>query len=147
MTKKLSISISIILLIWLTLTSLNYQSPVREPFEEYNKQLQQPQMVQPYYAPQATDWNNLPYDDPTWGWYYKLMWYLNHPNSTEIPPWELPQTPLTDDITILTILTLIYITMKNIHGFRYILQGGQQDGKLNKRSKNNLRQDIIRDKG
>ena len=87
---------------------MNYQSPVREAFEDYKE----PQVVQPYYAPQATDWDNLPYDDPTWGWYYKLMWRLNHPEGGT-PPWEKPAVPIGDGVFILLIFGLIYINLKN----------------------------------
>lgn len=72
----------ILILILLTLTSFEYQPQIREPFEDYK-------VEQPYQAPAKApiDWDNLDYDNPVWGWYYKQLWYLYHPNSTETPPW------------------------------------------------------------
>lgn len=96
----------ILIILFLTLTSYNYQPQIREPFEEYNK------IEEPYKAPNKApiDWNSLDYDNPIWGWYYKQLWYLYHPNSTETPPW-IKQAPL-DDIYVLLYLALIYIIIQ-----------------------------------
>jgi hypothetical protein len=103
----------ILIILSITLTSYNYQPNIIEPFQDY-------QTTQPYNynntpnkAPHAIDWNNLNYNDPIWGWYYKQLWYLYHPNSTETPPW-LIIVPVIDiyPLFIFIITYLIYLIIK-----------------------------------
>lgn len=95
-----------LIILFFTLQSFNYEPQIQEPFAEY--QVQQPyyQSPQPNKAP--IDWDNLPYDDATWGWLYKELWYIYHPNSGEIPPW-IKQTAIDKNIPWIFILTLILI--------------------------------------
>ena len=81
-----------------------YHSNVRPAFEEY-QQVEQPYSA-PYKAP--IDWNSLDYDDAIWGWYYKQLWWLYHPNSGETPPWLIPSAPIGDGIWFLFVLSLLY---------------------------------------
>lgn len=92
----------ITIFLFLTLTSFDYQPQIREPFEEYK-------VEQPYQQPNKApiDWNSLDYENPIWGWYYKQLWYLYHPNSSDTPPW-IKTVPL-DDIYVLLYLSLLYI--------------------------------------
>ena len=92
----------LLIFLFLTLTSFDYQPQIREPFEEYK-------VEQPYQQPNKApiDWNSLDYDNPYYGWYYKQLWYLYHPNSTDTPPW-IKATPI-NDVYILFIFAFIYI--------------------------------------
>ena len=96
----------ILILLFITTTSFDYQPQIREPFEEYNK------IEEPYKEPNKApiNWNDLDYDNPVWGWYYKQLWYLYHPNSTETPPW-LKTVPINDEYIFLICL-LTYILLK-----------------------------------
>ena len=76
----------------------NYQQA--QPEQLYTLTTQQSMDIyqpapEPYNAP--IDWENLDYDDPTWGWLYKLLWYANH-DSSETPPWQYPKQSLEEDI-------------------------------------------------
>lgn len=90
---------------FLLCTSFDYQPQIREPFTDYRVEQQY------YQAPSkaATDWDNLDYDDPTWGWLYKQLWYLYHPNSGETPPWLIPVVPIENDLTPLIFLWCLFV--------------------------------------
>lgn len=98
----------ITIFLFLTLASFDYQPQIREPFEDYN-------VEQQYKAPNKApiiNWNDLDYDNPVWGWYYKQLWYLYHPNSTETPPW-IKTVPLDDEyILIAFLLTYMLLFIK-----------------------------------
>jgi len=53
------------------------------------------------------NWDNLDYNDPTWGWLYKQLWYISHPNSSEQPPWLNP-VPISDAIPFMLLLSGIF---------------------------------------
>lgn len=97
--------ISIIILLILTLSSFDYQPQIREPFEDYK-------VEQPYKAPSKPqiDWNSLDYNDPTLGWYYKLLWYM-YGNPNEIEPWLKPM-PIEDDLPFILIICGFFLAIK-----------------------------------
>lgn len=99
---KIRIRYITLILLMLILMSFDYQPQIREPFEEYK-------VEQPYQQPNKApiDWNSLDYDNPYYGWYYKQLWYLYHPNSTDTPPW-IKVVPI-DDVYILFIIAFIFI--------------------------------------
>lgn len=105
-----ALTISLIGLILLILTAIQtnaveYHPNIRPAFEQYQ------QVEQPYNAPvhkARIDWNSYNYNDPMWGWYYKQLWWLYHPNSGETPPWLIPTTPVGDGILILALLSTLY---------------------------------------
>lgn len=86
------------------LYTLTYQSDIN-PWIDNN----------PVKAPNKApiDWNSLDYDNPIYGWIYRELWYLYHPNSTETPPW-IKQAAIDKNIPwiLLLILTIIYINYK-----------------------------------
>lgn len=84
------------------LTSYKYQPQLREPFEEQKIEL--PNNT-PNRAP--IDWNSLDYYDYYWGWYYRQLWYLYHPNSSETPPW-IKSVPLNGEY-VLILFAFVYL--------------------------------------
>lgn len=84
----------------------HHASPIRPAFEE-------PEIEQaPFKATKAIDWDNLPYDDASIGWYYQLLWYLYHPSGTETPPWLKPVVPVGDGIGVLMALCIVWCLLK-----------------------------------
>lgn len=98
----------IIIAMLLMLCSWEYQSPIREPFEDYKE------VENPYAAPNRApiNWDDLPYDDPNFGWLYRQLWYLYHSGSTETPPWE-KTVPVGDGICLLLTAVGVYIVHKH----------------------------------
>lgn len=120
----------------LLLSSFQYQPNIQQPFQEPTQEIKyismhnttEDEKYNNIYnetyndetnninkAPnKKIDWDNLPYDDYIWGWYYKQLWYLYHPNSTETPPWIKTMPLNTNNISIFFILlSSIYIILKN----------------------------------
>lgn len=93
----------LVLLLALTLSSFQFnEENIREPFADYK-------VEQPYGSPSKVpiDWNSLDYDDYYWGWYYRQLWYLYHPNSSETPPW-IKSVPLNGEY-VLILFAFVYL--------------------------------------
>lgn len=91
----------LVLLLALTLSSFQFnEENIREPFADYK-------VEQPAPSKAPIDWNSLDYNDAMWGWYYKQLWWLYHPNGNN-PPW-LNNVPIGDGFWFLLGLSGIFL--------------------------------------
>lgn len=108
--KSILKNITLLILLFLTLSSFKYEPNVREPFWEEKEQ--QEEIDKKLKAKGYIDWDNIDYNDDLFGWYYKQLWYFYHVGTDEIPPWERQQAPLKDGLYCLLLFSLLYAVFK-----------------------------------